>query len=81
VLVWGTKGTIAGLVNNQPRTLSRLKEALTCNRFCQLSAIDILHLTDGTRSLKVDHIALVAEPNFEKVEHRFLHADSAALSL
>jgi hypothetical protein len=67
VLVLETKGTIAGLVSNQPHALSQLMEGLTSNRFCQLSARNILHLTNGTRSLKVDHIALVTKPNFEKV--------------
>jgi len=75
------KGIIAELVNNQPHALSKLIEGLASNRFGQLSVRDILHLTDSTRSLKVDHIALVTKPNFKKVEHRLLDADSVAFSL
>jgi hypothetical protein len=81
VLVWVTKGTIAGLVNHQPSILSQLIEGLASNRFCQLSVRNILHLTNRTRSLKVDHVALMAKPSFEKVEHWLLDAGSKAFSL
>jgi len=70
------KGIIAELVNNQPHALSQLIGGLASNRFGQLSARDILHLADSTRSLKVDHVTLVAKPDFKKVEHRLLDADS-----
>ena len=56
-------------------------EGLTGNRFCQLGTRDVLHLTNRTRSLKVDHVAFMAKPLFKKVEHLLLDADSATLSL
>ncbi len=75
------KGIIAELVNNQPHDLSQLIEGLASNGFGQLNARDILHLADSTRRLKVDHVTLVTKPDFQKVEHRLLDADSVAFSL
>ena len=75
------KGIIAELVDNQPHALSKLIEELASNRFGQLSARDILHLTNCTRSFKVNHVALVTKPNFKKVKHRLLDADRCSISL
>jgi hypothetical protein len=67
--------------DNQPSTLQQLIKGLASNRFCQLGVRDVLHLTNRARSLKVDHVAFVAEPLFEKVEHLLLDADDATFSL
>lgn len=51
---------------------------LTGDRFGQLLRLDVLEFTDGTGSLKVDHVALVTQPPFEQLDHLALHT---ALSL
>ena len=54
---------------------------LASDRFCQLGARKMFHLANCASSFVVDHIALVAEPPFEKVECLFLYADCVAFSL
>jgi hypothetical protein len=75
------KGIIVGLVKDQLRLPWKLIEGLAGNGFCQLGASDILHLTKGACSFKVNHITFVAKPSLEKVKYLLLDADGANLSL